>query len=193
MKNTDELERFMRDHREDFNSDLPPDKIWDQIERRLRSVGQESSRERGINKLPLPRLGKRWISAAAVLLLCISLAAFVRTYQVRQQITDTVIPSGLQQVQAYYENRIAMQIDRIKSFESMHQNKADTSLWQLFGRRDEEYNRIRRALQENPGNAHVRAAFVEYYRSRLSILDQIEQRMETTDASGKAVSSEQRQ
>ena len=193
MKNSDDLEEFIRDYQEDFSSAPPPDKIWDQVEKRLRSAGKERSLDRGINNLLLLRLGKRWISAAAILLLCISLAAFVRAYQVRKQMADTVIPSGLQQAQVYYESRIAMQIERIKSLESMHQNRADTSLWQLFGRRDEEYNRIRKALQENPGNTHVRAAFVEYYRSRLSILDQIEQRIETADASDRAVGSGQRQ
>ncbi|MGH2643187.1 MAG: hypothetical protein ACRDE2_04510 [Chitinophagaceae bacterium] len=177
----DNLESFIHDHRNEFDDAVPEDKIWSRLENNLQRGGE------GHNQKPIAKVhrishsGKRWLSAAAVFLLCISLAAFVRGYQVKKQMMDTSIPQDLQNAQAYYENRITVKIDRIKSMESLQNNNADTSLWQLFGQRDEEYKRIKKALQENPGDAHVRAAFVEYYRSRLSVLNQIEEHLEAPD------------
>jgi hypothetical protein len=120
------------------------------------------------------------MSVAAVFLLCIFLAAFMRTYQVKTETLDTAIPADLREAQAYYEGRISTKIERIRSLDSL-QKKADTDLWQMFGQRDGEYDRLCQALRENPGNEHVRAAFVEYYRSRLEVLKGIEKRLEPKD------------
>lgn len=182
MKDFDHIEKFIQDHRQEFDDQIPDNKIWASLESGLAGAEQGKSKRRKTNIRYLSTRAKRWLSAAAVLLLCISLAAFIRAYQVKQQMMDPAIPADLQKAQVYYENQIAIEIDRVKSAESVQNNQADTSLWQIFGRRDEEYNRIRKALLENPGNAHVRAAFVEYYRSRLSVLNQINRHLEATDS-----------
>lgn len=181
MKNFDNIEEFIHDHREDFEKDIPDDKIWDHVASRLDSEGQERWSKPEAPIRHLSRAGKRWISAAAVLLLCVSLAAFVRTYQVKSQMANQAIPVDLINAQSFYENQITTKIERIKSLDA-NQNMGDTSLWQLFGKQDEEYDRIKEALRENPGNAHVRAAFVEYYRSRISVLNQIEQHLEARNS-----------
>lgn len=171
----DNLENFVGAHRDDFDDKAPDDKIWRSLENRLKTEEQGGRRHRSVIRLPLS--GKKWVSAAAVLLLCVSLAGFVRTYQVKSQMTNASLPKDLVNAKAYYENQLAVKIDRIKSMDSRY-NIKDTSLWQIFGQPDAEYKRLQNAVRENPGDPHVRAAFVEYYRSRLAVLDRIEQKMQ---------------
>lgn len=177
----DDLEKFIQDHRDEFEDAGPNDKIWDRISSSLQLKGEKKIHGHKAGILSISRSAKRWASAAAIFVLCVSFAAFIRTYQVKNQMMDSAIPQDLREAQSYYENRITVKIDRIKAMESVQKDNADTSLWKLFGQRDEEYIRIKKALEENPGNAHVRAAFVEYYRSRLSVLKQIEQHLEAQD------------
>jgi hypothetical protein len=121
------------------------------------------------------------MAAAAIMGSVILLAAFVRTYQVTS-ISRDAIPADMQDARAYYEQRIAAKIERIKALEAGVGDR-DTSLWHLFGERDGEYIRLSQALAENPGNAHVRAAFVEYYRSRLEVLNGIEAHIKRRESS----------
>lgn len=176
MNQQDDLEKFIRENREAFQEGAPADKVWDRLKDSLQETSGDKSRPKTLI-LRFSRSGKRWISAAAVLLLCISLAAFIRTYQITSQRMDTAIPADLQEAQGYYENRISQQIIKIKSL-NLQAGSHDNSLVQLFGERDAEYGRLREALRENPGDAHVRAAFVEYYRSRLEVLNRVEKQLE---------------
>lgn len=170
----DSLERFVREHRSSMEQESPDPAVWARLEK---SLGEVPGTRRSPGRIiPMRRSPKRWISAAAVLLLCVSLAAFIRTYQVRQ-VEETAIPADLLEAQAYYETRISQGLDRIKRLSQNQPGRTDTSLWQLMAERDQEYQRLRQALGENPGNAHVRAAFVEYYRSRLEVLRRVEEHL----------------
>lgn len=173
----DEFEKFIRDHREDFDDSIPDSKIWNKLETRLFNAPSEVKKQSAVIRR-ISRSGKRWLSAAAVLFIGLSLAAFIRTYQVKTKIANTAIPSDLLDAQAYYENRIALKIERIKSIELGKDNPVDTSLWQIFGQKDAEYERIRKDLHDNPDNPFVRSAFVEYYRSRLEVLKRIKAHLE---------------
>lgn len=168
----DGLEKFIQHNREQFEKEIPSAEIWERLQERLSEARDQKRREGRIHRLS--RSGRRWLSAAAVFFIGLSLAAFIRTYEVKSRLADTAIPSDLADAQAFYENRIALRIERIKSLESQKNQPADTSLWQLFGQKDEEYERIRKDLHNNPGNAHVRAAFIEYYRARLEMLKRVE-------------------
>lgn len=91
--------------------------------------------------------------------------------------TNIAIPADLKDAQAYYEQRISGRIAEIKRLSP--ERGGDSVLWQAFARRDEEYERLSRALRENPGDPHVKAAFVEFYRSRLEVLTRIASQLET--------------
>lgn len=177
MEQKDDFERFMDDHRADFESERPDPRVWSRLEAAL-----DSDKKAVIQ----PAAGKffthtkRWFTAAAVLLLCISLAAFVRTYQV-ETMADRAIPGDLRDAQAYYDHRISLEVARIKTLSAGRGE--DSAVWETFTRPDEEYDRVIKALKENPGEPHVRAAFVEFYRSRLQVLVRIEKHLEARDES----------
>lgn len=172
MEQKDDFERFIDDHRADFESERPDPHVWSRLEAAL------DSDKKAVNQ---PVAGKyfmhtkRWFTAAAALLLCISLAAFVRAYQVETQMVDRAIPGDLRDAQAYYNHRITLQVARIKTLSASR--GGDSAVWEAFTRPDEEYDRLIKALKENPGEPHVRAAFVEFYRSRLQVLIRIEKQL----------------
>lgn len=176
MKQHDDIEKFIREHRDAFDDAVPNASLWDKIEKELPEEPVIRPKRGGVRRF-MSRSGKRWMSAAAVLCLGIFLAAFIRAYQVKTHMADNTIPTDLQDAQTYYENKIDSKIREIKSL-SQRKNNSDTSLLHLFGERDEEYDRIRKDLHNNPGNPHVRSAFVEYYRSRLGVLNRIEEHLE---------------
>lgn len=170
----DDLEKYINDQRDAFDDDKPREEVWDKLQHRLYEDSLKTKKPALIRHLSLS--AKKWVAVAAVLLFCVSFAAFIRTYQVKKEIAHTAIPADLRDAQAYYETRIRTKIERIKLLET--KDRRDSSLWHLFGERDPEYDRLQKALHENPGNPHVRAAFVEYYRSRLEVLKRIEQHLE---------------
>lgn len=172
MNHPEDLEDFVQAHRRDFEQREPRPELWDGLAGALRrSGGYRPSMARHLS-LRFPS-ARRWMSAAAIFGSIILLAAFVRTYQVTSSVSGAAIPADLQDARAYYEQLITAKIEQIKALDARTGDR-DTSLWHLFGQRDGEYSRLREALVENPGNAHVRAAFVEYYRSRLEVLNGIE-------------------
>lgn len=173
MSNRDDIEKFITEHRAAFEDAVPSQNIWENLEKSLPAAEIPVRLKKATVIRRLSRSGKRWISAAAVLFIGIFLAAFIRTYQVKSNMADHAIPTDLRDAQAYYESKIDFKIKEIKAIPSRGQ-ATDTSLLHLFGERDAEYDRIRKDLHNNPGNPHVRAAFVEYYRSRLEVLNRIE-------------------
>lgn len=178
MKDLDKIEKFVRENKSAFDDAVPDNKVWDHITNALdESTPIVSSEKRTVVRY-MSRVGKRWMSAAAVLLIAVSLAAFIRTYQVKTQMEDNAIPADLRDAQAYYESKISSKIETITAI-SGRQN-VDTSLFHLLGERDAEYDRIRQDLHSNPGNPHVRSAFVEYYRSRLEVLNRMEDHLKKT-------------
>jgi|GEM_PF-5404375 hypothetical protein len=179
MDHLRDLENFVRAHREALENQDPRPEIWNRLSDSLQASAKYKPAARQKHVLFGIRRRRPWMAAAAILGSVLVLAAFVRSYQVTSA-TMAAIPADMQEARAYYEQRIAAKIERIKTLEAGIKDR-DTSLWHLFGQRDGEYSRLRRALAENPGNAHVRAAFVEYYRSRLEVLNSLEDHIKRQD------------
>jgi hypothetical protein len=174
MRRKDGIEKFIHDNRRTFEAERPGAAVWERLQQRL----GEAEKDKGVQPGRVRPFsgGKRWLSVAAILLLCVSMAAFVRTFQIRKQAIDSFVPPDLREAQAYYESRIDQQMDRIKSAMSDRPGQ-DTLLSRLSTGQDAAYGRLRKALRENPGDQHVRAAFIGYYRSRLAVLDKIGDRL----------------
>ncbi len=171
----DSLEKYIQNHREEFEQEGPDPKVWDKLEHRLWEEEKPKPEKQKI--IFLNRNFRKWAAVAAVFLLGITFVAFVRTYQVKKEALQQVIPSDLLQAKAFYKAQINNEITRIKGLQPQ-KSSFDSSFLQLFNDNDAEYDRLTSALRENPDNPHVRAAFVEYYRSRLEVLKRIHKRLE---------------
>ena len=160
------LEAFIRHHRDEFEEPWDAEAGWQAFCRNRPSASTKAHRRTGLLR-SLPRL-------AAVSLAVLCLAAFARAYQVGKQETDA-LPEDLQQAQAYYEGEIHRTILEIqRQRDSL--NPIPDNVLQTVERRGDEYRLLLHGLEENPGDEQVHAAFVEYYRSRLSFLEQLRSR-----------------
>lgn len=169
----DELEKYIRDNRSAFEEKGPEKDVWSRLEKSLWK--EDRNLKRAIVQFAKPV--RKWVAVAAMFILAVSFAAFVRTYQVKQEMREQVIPSDLLDAQAFYKTQIHAHITRINRLRPEGLS-GDSAVWKMFGENDAEYDRLRDALSANPNNPHVRAAFVEYYRSRLEILKRIQNRLE---------------
>lgn len=174
MEPKDNLERFIKSHRAEFERQQPDPRIWDRLESALDSTNLSKPAPGRIRRLFTG--SKRWVAIAATGLLCISLAAFVRAYQVEVRAPERYIPQDLREAAGYYEQQMSVKVARIKKLAALE--GADSTIWEAFVLPDSEYDRLRKAVSENPGEPHVRSAFIEFYRSRLEVLTRVEAQLE---------------
>lgn len=176
----DELEKYIRENRDAFEEKGPEDRVWKRLEGSLWKTDEKQEKKRP--GLYFSKTFRKWAAVAAVFFLAVSFVAFIRTYQVKKELVTQGIPADLRDARAYYtaqiNSRIA-QIDRLQP----RRLTGDSAVWHMLGQEDAEFERLRKALSENPDNPHVRAAFVEYYRSRLEVLKRIQDRLEQSRSS----------
>ena len=160
---TDGLEAFIAAHRSEFEQPFDIQTGWTDLEGRWTSSTQAPVRRLGLRRM------RRLAAAAAVV---VSLAAFARAYQVDDQ-NSRGLPQDMQEAQAYYEGEIHAEIVELQRHQDSD-HPIDDRLLHSVEQRGTEYQMLVQALQENPGDANVHAAFVEYYRSRLALLHQLD-------------------
>ncbi len=171
----DELEKYIRSNRDAFEEKGPEDAVWRRLEKSLRNTNEKPEKKRPM--LYFSRTFRKWVAVAAVFFLAVSFVAFIRTYQVKKELVTQGIPSDLRDARAYYTAQMDSRIAQIKRLQPEGLS-GDSAVWNMLGQEDAEFERLRKALSENPDNPHVRAAFVEYYRSRLEVLKRIQDRLE---------------
>lgn len=171
----DELEKYINENRDAFDGQEPDEAVWQRLEKTLGKADKKPKKKKSV--LYFSGSFKKWAAVAAVFLLAVSFVAFVRTYQVKQEMAMQVIPTDLLDARAYYKTQINSRIAQIKRLQPQGL-AGDSAIWKMFGKEGKEFDRLRDALAENPDNPHVRAAFVEYYRSRLEVLKNIQKRLE---------------
>jgi len=169
----DELEKYIKKNRGAFEEKGPDDAVWEKLQKNLKEISPKSPRRKNMH---FSKTAKKWTAIAAAFLLCISFAAFVRTFQVKHKIQRQSIPADLVEARAYYKGLIDNHIAQINKMDAAF-TEGDSTIWHLFGEDDKEYQRLKEDLKVNPDNPHVRAAFVEYYRSRLEVLKRIQKRI----------------
>lgn len=164
MTEQDNLEQFIREHREAFNDSEPGTRVWAGLEKEIAAS-------------PAPgivRFFRQPGLKAAVFLLLIGSAFMIFFVQRadkpgRQQIN---ISPELAEMQSYYTRKIENKLAYIRSLPSGQTGLTPESL-QGLDLNNPAYRQLQRALQENPGDQRVQAAFVQYYRSKLEVLDRI--------------------
>lgn len=164
MTEQDKLEQFIREHREGFNDGEPGTRVWAGLEKEIAVFHTPK----------IVRLSRQsWLKAAVFLLLIGSafVVFFVKRADKpgRQQMN---ISPELAEMQSYYTRRIENKLAYIKSLPSGKTGLTPESL-QGLELNNPAYRQLQQALQENPGDQRVKAAFIQYYRSKLEVLDRI--------------------
>jgi hypothetical protein len=165
----DRFEKFIREHREEFEFREPDPIIWARIESRIR-----------------PRHTISWktiVSRAAIVLLIFAasymvhelihhegrILAFKRSHE--KPAREVVIPE-LQEAENYYSGLISEKLEEVKPILASCpgvKEELDTDMSEL----DSLYSSLKADLKDNIANQEVIEAIIENYRLRIAILEEL--------------------
>lgn len=161
----DKLEKFILEHRNDFDDEIPRLHVWAGIERKLNS-GQRF-RLRWIQRLS--------IAASVVVLLFsgVALGTWMTDAKNNTASLATVSPEYAE-MQRYFEDEINSKLTRLANYDQ------NSSVFQDIHDLDAMFRDLQRELQLTPpGNrGQVVQAMISNYKARIEILEQVLQKLQ---------------
>jgi len=157
------LEDFMRDNRDDFDSELPSLDLWDKIESKL------EKKEKGKHKFL-----KIASAIAAVLVL-----AIVGTYMLKPQsdnnryanITDPEL-KNLLETEAFYAQKVSLKVGEIQKCYKIHP-ELKMDIENDLNELDNMYRELEKDLDDNLYNREVIEAMIQNNRFKLEMVDRV--------------------
>ena len=161
----DELKRFIEQNREAFEIyDGDIDRLWENIDRELKYSHRNIFRHRINNVLKVAA------SVAFVVGLGVAFLFGMRATELRQNgIALMNISEEMADTEVYYVEEIN---DRLSEIEQYF-GKVDPRVLDQLKRLDDDYQLLKKDLKDNADNEEVINAMIEYYRLKLSMLEQI--------------------
>ena len=158
------LEDFMRDNRDDFDSELPSQDLWNMIESKL------EKKEKGKHKFL-----KIASAIAAVLIL-----ALVGTYMLKPQqdnyskyanVSDPEL-KNLLETEAFYAEKVSTKVGEIQKCYKIHP-ELKMDLENDLNELDNMYRELQKDLNDNLYNREVIEAMIQNNRFRLEMVDRV--------------------
>jgi hypothetical protein len=181
------LEQFMRDNRDQFDTDEPSEQVWKKLEQQLtardNSEQKQSSQGRIIGMLKI----LRWGAAAAILILAgIGIYSLLNNRPTNGAVADTqpakdtqtVNDRLLKEINPGYAKEVVQftQLIELKQNELKEIEKENPSLYKMFmadiNKLDSSYNALKKELPENPNREQLLEAMIENLRLQTEILNQ---------------------
>ena len=170
------LERFIQDHREEFDSELPPDTLWGRVQEQLK--GPE---EKVVKIVPAYY---RWIAAAAIagaVFLTVLLmvmndkpdkpVANNSTPNLQEQELIKEINPGYAEEVHHFTRLIELKQNQLKQIE-----KDQPELYKKFIHEitelDSNYNQLKGELADNPNREQLLEAMIQNLRLQAELLNQ---------------------
>lgn len=172
---TDKLERFVIDHRDEFDDLEPNPAIWQKIEKR-------ETKKPGLNWTQV------LLRVAAVVVIFVSSYIFI-DYLNKQDSTpvfaeeemtdpaDAVMYQDLVEADFYYSSQIAERKEdfyRLAGDDAPLRNEINMELTEL----DKIFRELKEDLKDNADNEEVVVAMIQNYRLKLEILEEILNQLE---------------
>jgi len=157
------LEDFMRDNRDDFDSELPSQDLWNMIESKL-------EKKKGKHKFL-----KIASAIAAVLIL-----ALVGTYMLKPQqdnyskyanVSDPEL-KNLLETEAFYAEKVSTKVGEIQKCYKIHP-ELKMDLENDLNELDNMYRELQKDLNDNLYNREVIEAMIQNNRFRLEMVDRV--------------------
>ncbi|RFS20557.1 hypothetical protein DVR12_18520 [Chitinophaga silvatica] len=159
----EDLERFIQQHRSEFEMPGPSPRIWDALEKEL------TAKQEGAKIVPLLR--RNWFRAAVILLLVVNAGALFYLTSRKQTRTASFAPE-VQEANMYYSSKINEKLKIINAY-PVEELGLDSAARKELELRNDTYKTLERELQNNPGNERIKAALIRYYQLKLDLLDRI--------------------
>jgi len=182
------LEQFIRDNRDQFDTDEPGEQIWKKLEQELTDKNQINQKQttRGQKTIVLTIL--RWSAAAAILILAgigvfsllnnrpsnggvvVNHPASIESSGVNDQLLNKINPTYAKEVYQF------TQLIELKQHELKEIEKENPNLYKKFvsdiTKLDSSYNALKKELPENPNREQLLEAMIENLRLQTEILNQ---------------------
>jgi hypothetical protein len=181
------LEQFMRNHRDEFDTDEPGEHIWKNLEQQL-TVKDHNEQKQTTNGIVTVLKVLRWSAAAAILILAgIGIYSLLNKrgfngpdYAGSQPVKDTptVNERLLKEINPNYAQEVVQftQLIELKQNELKEIEKEHPNLYKMFvtdiNKLDSSYNALKKELPENPNREQLLEAMIENLRLQTEILNQ---------------------
>jgi hypothetical protein len=167
--NPDKLEKYILDHRNEFDDQEPDPTVWDRIETR---------------KAPVIRINWKGaaLKAAAVAAIFVASYFFHDFMASRNQTTEKLFSKNMEnaspiikeliEAEAYYSSMISQKQDEIFRLTATNpdiRHEIDMEMVDL----DRVYSELREDLKDNAHNEEVIEAMIQNYRLKLDILEEM--------------------
>lgn len=163
----DRLEKFVSDHRSEFDIHEPSERIWANIQKN--------------QKQQLPKPGWQswlWKAAAILVIFGTSLVFFemlhyrgIHIISLGEKEEEVVIPE-LKEAELYYSSVLEEKMEEIKPMLTEHPGM-DKEINKDLSELDSMYNVLKKDLKDNIATEEVVHALIENYRMRIDILEEI--------------------
>jgi hypothetical protein len=181
------LEQFMRDNRDQFDTDEPGDQVWKKLEEQLREKNQTGKKQMTKDRQIILIKILRWSAAAAILILAgIGIFSLLNNRPVNgndlvKHPTENT-PGGndpiLKKINPGYAREVAQftQLIELKQNELKEIEKENPNLYKKFvadiNKLDSSYKALKKELPENPNREQLLEAMIENLRLQTEILNQ---------------------
>ena len=174
------LDDFIRNHRDEFDSDLPSTQVWNKIDERL------SGNPKKAKVVPINWM--RWSAAAAVVILIGAATLYwfnskpvvPKEVAVKKDVNDPVIvdSSLLNEINPVYAKELYhfTQLIELKQDELKQLEKENPELYKQFvtdiNKLDSSYNVLKRELPANPNREQLLEAMIRNLQVQMDLLNQ---------------------
>ncbi|HUP10974.1 MAG TPA: hypothetical protein VM187_02135 [Niastella sp.] len=182
------LEQFMRNHRDEFDTDEPGEHLWKNLEQQLTVKNPKEQKQATNGSIVKVFKVMRWSAAAAILILAgIGIYSLLNKrgfnspdYAREQTIKDTATVNErlLKEINPNYAQEVVQftQLIELKQNELKEIEKVNPNLYKMFvgdiNKLDSSYNALKKELPENPNREQLLEAMIENLRLQTEILNQ---------------------
>ncbi len=176
---TDQLEQFVRDHREDFDDMIPDPGLWNQVD----------LPEKPTVKMNWRTIGLRVAAGVIIFISAYYFHDFVDQRQDNRMANNEAIFENeayqkLMEAEVYYTTQIDYKKDELFKQTSAHPKLRDVILEELTDL-DKVLAELKADLNDNAANEEVVEAMIQNYRLKLRVLEEILSQLQTPEENEK--------
>lgn len=182
------LEQFMRDHRDEFDTDVPGEHVWKNLQQELTAKDNKEQKQTTSGNIVTMLKVLRWSAAAAILILAgIGIYSLLNkraingpAYADNRPAADTPAVNDrlLKEINPGYAREVVQftQMIELKQNELKEIQKEHPNLYRMFvadiNKLDSSYNALKKELPQNPNREQLLEAMIENLRLQTEILNQ---------------------
>lgn len=158
-----DLEKYMIENREEFNSEEPGEGHFDRFSKRLKEAKRPVRKVRFRHVLQI---------AASMAILLSSGIVIVKSSKGKTKMAVVEVPGQYQETQNYYIHQVNSRYSEIETLNFSEDEEKEMLLEELR-EMDVYYQELLSDLNANPGDERVISALIRHYQMKMYVMDQI--------------------